>query len=183
MHERLVSCLADQQGRQAFHDFLVKFGVARCITRDAKPLLLTEYVTNWRSTWTEARPSDHAAYDTVDRFARLQDQKDWAARRGSILTSLASKLAFMANPTVFVPYDATARAGLTKFGYPVRVHDFAAYMDAFDKVGSRMPSELATDSATLAASMARRTTPELLRLRIIDKLLMREGGFEDEADA
>jgi hypothetical protein len=178
MHEGLLFTESNFSGEILFGAFLSKFGIARCVTKVGKQLLLEEFISNWRSGWENAKPGDFRAYQSVDRFARLISEKSWASIEGATLTSLASKMAFMSNPAVFFPYDRYSFKGLSRCGLRLTVHDYPAYMSAFMEISKYLPADLEVDLPLLMSKMKRRITQCTLRMRILDKLMMKVGQFQ-----
>lgn len=178
MHEGLLRTESNYSGEIMFGAFLSKFGIARCITKVSKPLLLEEFISNWRSGWNNAKPEDIRAYQSINRFARLISEKGWASIEGATLTSLASKMAFMSNPAVFLPYDKYSFKGLSRCGLRPTVHDYPAYMSAFMEISNHLPADLEVDLPLLMSKMKRSITQNTLRMRVLDKLMMKIGQFQ-----
>jgi hypothetical protein len=159
-----------------FLEFCVKWGVARTLTGDGKADVLHLLIQSYRPVWTALSAATVDSYRSVEQFAETARDRGWTPRSGTP-TSFASKAAFMCNPAVFAPYDGFGRKALQSRGFRVHIGDYRAYMEAF----SRTASELASTTTPLAnALVARSTRPIDLRtahMRIVDKFLMREGGF------
>jgi hypothetical protein len=177
MHEELLRTEFNYRGEILFGAFLSKFGIARCISKIGKPLLLEEFISNWRSGWENAKPGDIRAYQSVDRFACLISEKGWASIEGATMTSLASKMAFMSNPAVFFPYDKYSFKGLSRCGLRPTVHNYPAYMSAFEEISNFLPADLEEDLPLLMLKMKRRIMQSTLRMRVLDKLMMKVGQF------
>jgi len=93
------------------------------------------------------------------------------------LTSLASKIAFMSNPTAFIPYDKYCFKGLSRCGLQPTVHDYPAYMCALMEISNYLPAGLETDLPLLMSKMKRPIMQSTLRVRVLDKLMMKVGKF------
>jgi hypothetical protein len=180
MHEGLLRTQYNYNGERLFGDFLSKFGIARCITKVGKPWLLEEFISNWRSVWENANPGDSTVYESVDRFARQISRKGWASKEGAIMTSLASKMAFMSNPAVFIPYDKYNFKGLSRCGMRPTVHNYPAYMSALIEISNHLPVDLEIDLPLLMSKMKRAIIQNALRMRVLDKLMMKVGGFKSK---
>jgi hypothetical protein len=151
-HVAFVKATADSSSDlQLFRSFLAKWGIARHSTFEAKEPMFRVYVTEWLPAWRDSMPNDVASFRSVEEVSRSIKSDGWSTSR---VTSLASKLAFMANPMVFVPYDKTSRTALRSFGYSIADHDHVAYMNAFGKMCDENADAL-RDASTLLIGVIR----------------------------
>lgn len=178
-HDRLLNATTDSSADiELFRKFLTKWGIARHSTYEAKVPLFRAYVTQWRPVWRKSTAADSVAFHSVEEVARTIKDEGWSTSR---LTSLASKLAFMSNPTVFVPYDKTSRRALRKCGFPVKDHDYRAYMEAFVAVRDANADVLHRTCKALIRKHPGTLPTDLMLMRVADKALMYEGGFRPKA--
>lgn len=174
-HERLSGAVLTRQGDfEFFCCFLRQWGIARHTTADAKRLIFTAFVREWRPLWSDAKAGNAEAFESVEHAAAHVKESHWSDSR---LTSLSSKLAFMTNPLVFAPYDQTARRALRLRGLPVKNHDYRGYMAGFLAVLDANAGTLRQMASDISHSEGRGMSPDLFQMRLLDKTLMHEGGF------
>jgi hypothetical protein len=181
-----------------FFQWFVEFSRAFMIRagRDYKPETLRE-ATDWLcTTWLPHVRREN--YDPAIIAEAVEHLKVYA-RWGGRLTSHVSKYAFAAKPWEYVPYDNRVRQGLSGLMLPVVEHDYADYrrqLKAYEDTGpvqAALSSLFANSSGALLHALAQQPnlaigkqvapgiiTRELLTMRIVDKQLMLEGGFDPD---
>ncbi|MBX9928196.1 MAG: hypothetical protein K2X99_04710 [Gemmatimonadaceae bacterium] len=172
-------CRTDGRSRQdltEFGHFLDKWSVGRTLLGEHKPDVLGLLVNEFRRKWQDSSASRMALFASVEEFAKTIRDNEWTPLRRTP-SSFASKAAFMCNPAVFAPYDSFGRKALSARGFTITTGDYTAYMMAFNRVHDGIADQLQPAASAMAVSCPRRVSASLASMRILDKLLMAEGGF------
>jgi hypothetical protein len=174
-----------------FRRFLYKWRISRTLgggnsKQQTLDLLLTKYRDKWKNLSILDEKSKFDAFETVQVYANTVRDNGWTPRNPSpwTPTSYASKAAFMCNPTLFAPYDKFVRIALRRRGFIFADHNYCQYMTAFNSVAQELSDaiEPAANEIVKKFQIQNDQTVVFLnnqtaKLRIMDKYLMREGGF------
>lgn len=132
-----------------FDRFIRTWGLARTIGKDKRKTIREKLVKS------DLRRLKDGNAGTVDKIASEYRELKLSAKTGgkkkSYRTprSLLSKMAFLAKPTLFVPYDTYAKNGLNNRRGSVRdngcgylADDYVSYFDSFEKCYSKVKNDI-----------------------------------------
>jgi hypothetical protein len=173
-----------------FNWFVTTWVVARTVAKDTREQVRTYLDTTFRALVIKDRSGS-----CVDEAASYIARKGWGSRPvasgySTSPVSLVSKIAFVFNPDVFVPYDSLAVRGLNELRFELQNgtrnlygSSYRQYLAAFEAVFSQSDQQVSRLLATkhvinVAQDLgldAKFISRPRIRRKVVDNLLMQRG--------
>lgn len=171
-----------------FSWFIAEWRVARTVNVKERKRLLNYLNGPFRRSLVEGKRADYVTTAALHIAKRGWSRTHPKSGTGSLPLSLASKIAFLIDPSRFAPMDSFSRAGLRKVcglsGAEGRFARYEDYLMRFDSLFDSTRHQLAEAStATWVAQLGkelhcRSNMPSSLafKRKVLDNLLMGAGG-------